>query len=73
MAPIIRERYGDKTELKLIQPKRGLFGRPQPGIGLGGAGGIGDLGAAGAGLAGALPGAILEEAAERALWGRYGL
>lgn len=65
MTPVIRERYGDKAELKLVQPKRGLFGRPQPGVSV--------AGMAGAGLGAALPDAVLETAAERALWARYGL
>ncbi|MCG6858983.1 MAG: S49 family peptidase [Salaquimonas sp.] len=75
MAPVIRERYGDKAELKLVQPKRGLFGRPQPGIAVGAlATGLDDgLRSAGLGLAAGLPDALLDTVAERALWARYGL
>ncbi|MEM7463994.1 MAG: S49 family peptidase, partial [Pseudomonadota bacterium] len=34
MGEVIRDRYGDKAELQLMQVKRGLFGRPQPGVGV---------------------------------------
>ncbi|MEC9343191.1 MAG: S49 family peptidase, partial [Pseudomonadota bacterium] len=71
MAPVIRRRYGDKAELRLVQPKKGLFGRPQPGIAIGS--GQGALHSAGIGIAESLPGAVMESAAERALWARYGL
>ncbi|MGI9352563.1 MAG: S49 family peptidase [Rhizobiaceae bacterium] len=33
MATILKERFGDDTKLRLIQPKRGLFGRPTMGAG----------------------------------------
>ena len=32
MSTVIKERYGKETKLKLIQPKRGLFGRATPGV-----------------------------------------
>lgn len=70
MGAVLRERYGDQVRLKLIQPKRGLFGRPQPGIGSmldGGSGGIG------ASLATRLPETFLEALEERAMWSRFGL
>lgn len=34
MATVLKERYGDKTRLKLVQPKRGLFGRSNLGAGI---------------------------------------
>ncbi|MCB1465420.1 MAG: S49 family peptidase, partial [Nitratireductor sp.] len=76
MAPVLRERYGEKTELKLVQPKRGLFGRAQPGIAVGAHDeGMRSAGlySTGLGLAAGLPDAVLDSAAERALWARYGL
>lgn len=72
MGEVIRERYGDKVELQLVQAKRGLFGRSQPGIGV-----VetkdGFAGALGAGMAAGLPGALLDATEERALWSRFGL
>jgi signal peptide peptidase SppA len=65
MRSFLRERYGKKTELRLIQPQRNIFGRRQA------AGVIGKLdaeaisAAAASGLAGAVE--------ERTLWARYGL
>jgi len=68
MGPVIRARYGDKAELRLVQAKRGLFGRSAPGVGAALPGeGIG------AGLGASLPGAVALAAEERALWARYGL
>lgn len=63
----LRERYGDKTELKLIEPKRGLFGRRS----------VFGIGSAGFDLpenvvSGAAEG-LLTALEERALWGRLGL
>ncbi|RIX98814.1 S49 family peptidase [Aureimonas flava] len=56
---VLRETYGPKVRLAVIQQKRGLFG-----LGRG----------AGAGaLAGAAAEAVLAAADERALWARYGL
>ena len=71
MAPVIEERYGPKAKLKLVQAKRSLFGRPQPSAGFGIEGLTGP--GLGAGIAAGLPDAILEAAAERALWSRFGL
>jgi signal peptide peptidase SppA len=59
MRSTLKQRYGDKTQLKLISAPRGLFGRR---LGLFGV-------EAGAGLADRL----VEAAEERALWSRYGL
>ena len=64
MRTVLRERYGEKTSLRLITMPRGLFGRKVTGAA------TGDLtsrisGAAAAGLA--------EAVEERALWARYGL
>lgn len=69
MAPIIRSRFGDKAEMRLVQPRRGLFGRPQPGI----SAAAPIAGELGAGFAAALPAALIEAAEERALWARFGL
>ena len=71
LAPTIRERYGDKAELKLIQPKRGLFGRSQPGIAVDTPDNA--MWSAGLGLAAGLPAALVDTAEERALWARFGL
>jgi NhaA family Na+:H+ antiporter len=72
MGAVIRERYGDKATLKLMQVKRNLFGRPQAGIGVSAFDG-GFASSVGAGLAANLPDALLESAEERALWARFGL
>lgn len=64
MRSVLRERYGDKTRLRLVTPPRGLFGRRL---------GFFGIGAAGAGLGAAVLGGAAEAAEERALWGRYGL
>lgn len=66
MRSFLKQRYGEKTQLRLISPPRGLFGRR---LGLFGAGG-GELPARAA--AGLMKG-LAEEMEERALWGRYGL
>jgi len=65
MRTFLKERYGKKAELRLIQPQRNIFGRrPASGIiGMPGAEAI--SAAAASGLAGALE--------ERGLWARYGL
>lgn len=34
MGTILKERYGEDVKLKLVQPKRGLFGRPSMGAGV---------------------------------------
>lgn len=68
MRSFLRQRYGDKTELRLIQPQRSLFGRRQAtGIisALNGADTEALSSAAGTGLAQALE--------DRALWARFGL
>ncbi|RUM97263.1 S49 family peptidase [Pseudaminobacter arsenicus] len=67
MRTVLKERYGEKTRLRLITPPRGLFGRR---LGLFGSGGDGfsapDI------AAGAARG-LLEAAEERSLWSRFGL
>lgn len=67
LGQIIKQRYGDKAELRLIQPKRNLFGRP---VGAAISQGSGDLAGQ---IAAGLPAGIWDEAAERSLWARYGL
>jgi signal peptide peptidase SppA len=58
------ERYGKDTKLKLIEAKKGLFGRRQPGVALGGMG---------VELAANITENALSTLEERALWSRYGL
>ncbi|MEZ5800025.1 MAG: S49 family peptidase [Nitratireductor sp.] len=67
MAPILRERFGTDTELKLVTQPRSLFGRAQPGVS------ADLLGGAGSAMAAELPGAVAAEMEQRALWARYGL
>jgi signal peptide peptidase SppA len=64
MRGFLRGRYGDKTQLRLISPSRGLFGR-----------GLGFFGtrASAADIANVAAGGLMEAAEERALWSRYGL
>jgi signal peptide peptidase SppA len=61
----LKKRYGEKTELQLISPARGLFGRRQPGAAIAGAVAERFASSAVSGLA--------DVAEEKALWGRYGL
>lgn len=71
MGEVIAERYGEKTKLKVIQPRRSLFGRAQPGAGISLGGEAAHL--AGVGMAQGLPSALISAADERALWARFGL
>ncbi len=66
---VITERYGEKAVLQLIQPRRSLFGRPQPGVG------IADslAGATGQALSEGIAPALLAALEERAQWQRFGL
>lgn len=66
LTDVLKQRYGDKTRLRLIQPRRGLFSRP--------AGVLASLGAS-AGMAATahLADDALMSVEERALWSRYGL
>ena len=59
MHGVLRERYGEKVRLKLIEPKRPLFQLPRVGFG----------GAVGTGLASDVVAAI----EDRAIWSRLGL
>lgn len=60
---VIKDRYGDKAEPKLISAPRGLFGRKAGvGVGLGGHKLVEGLG-----------GELISSVEERALWARYGL
>jgi len=65
LSGVLKERYGEKTELLLIQPKRGLFGR-------GGNTGIA-AGTLGNDIGASLVNNTIEAAEERALWARFGL
>lgn len=69
MASVVEERYGPKAKLKLVQAKKSMLGRPQPAAGLE----MLNLGSLGTGFAASLPDAVLDAAAERALWSRFGL
>jgi signal peptide peptidase SppA len=62
MRSVLKERFGNKTRMKLITPPRGLFGRR-----------LGFLGTRGEDLAAAAAHGIIDAASERALWGRFGL
>lgn len=72
MRSVLREKFGDKTETKLIAAKRGLFGgRPNPGIS--------DLvlkashGMMSKNLTEGFANDLVSTAEERALWAQYGL
>lgn len=60
---VLKERYGEKTEPKLISAPRGLFGRK---------GGVG-VGLDHGRLVEGLGGELISSVEERALWARYGL
>lgn len=68
MSGVLKERYGKKTKLVLMQGKKNFFGRPVSSVAVEQA-----SGSIGADLAAGLPGSILDEATERAMWARYGL
>ncbi|WP_419913644.1 S49 family peptidase [Hoeflea sp.] len=61
---VLKDRYGDKTKLRLITMPRGLFGRRMAGAG------FGDMSSR---IAGAAATGLLDAVEERALWSRYGL
>ncbi len=63
MSIVLKERFGDDVELKLIQPKRGLFGRAAPGV----------SNALSQETASALADGLINVAEERTLRARYGL
>ncbi len=60
----LKSRYGEKTKLKLVEAKKGLFGRAK--------GSTISLGSAESMAASAADG-LLQSVEERALWGRFGL
>jgi signal peptide peptidase SppA len=66
MRTVLKDRFGPKTQLKLIMPPRGLFGR-----GLGFFGSRGGFSAPD--IVQAAAGGLLDAAEERALWSRFGL
>ena len=70
MSSVMKERYGPKTKLQLMQARRNLLGRPVPAVGVQAAGLASGLGGE---IAAALPAGLAEAAEERALWARYGL
>ncbi len=63
MRSSLKERYGKDTELKLVEAKKGLFGRRQPGVG----------GLIGAEFSQQITEGALSAIEERALWSRFGL
>ncbi|TPW28130.1 S49 family peptidase [Pararhizobium mangrovi] len=65
MRTVLKERYGENVELKLVARKRSLLRRPTPGVFAGGLNGAEIASGAVDGLAG--------YAEERLLWARYGL
>lgn len=66
MRSVLRQRFGEKTLLRLITPPRGLFGRR---LGVFGT----RQGFAAPDIAAAAAGGLLEAAEERSLWARFGL
>nr|WP_316652790.1 S49 family peptidase [uncultured Gellertiella sp.] len=62
---VLRGRYGETTEIDLIESPRSLFGRKLPGIRAGQAGG--------AAMAAALAEGAARVLEDKALWGRFGL
>jgi signal peptide peptidase SppA len=69
LSTLLKQRYGDKIILSLIQPKRNLLGR-------GAGGGIsGDIGAGliGKNIGDALVDRTIDSIEERSLWARFGL
>lgn len=67
MSAVLKERYGKKTKLVLMQTKKNFFGRPVGAVDAGLSSSIGHD------IANTIPGSIASEVEERALWARYGL
>jgi len=67
MSLVLKERYGKKTKLVLMQSKKSFLGRPIASIGDLNAGGIGTQ------IGTSLPSSMVSEVEERSLWARYGL
>lgn len=68
MSAVLKERFGPKTELVLMQSKKGIFGRTQPGIEI-----SQNFSGIGKEIANNLPESVLATIDDRALWARYGL
>lgn len=67
MSTVLQQHYGDKTKLRLIQQKRGLFGRSPVGVSQIASAGLGaDAGSAAVET-------LIEQANAHGLWARYGL
>jgi ClpP class serine protease len=64
MRSVLRARFGDKLQLRLITHPRNFLGRPSPQPGVAGIGRE---------VAGAAADGLISAAEERALWARYGL
>lgn len=64
MLSSLKSRYGENVKLKLIEPKKGLFGRRQSGV---------SSGLISANIAAQFVDGTLAALEERALWSRYGL
>ena len=64
MLGVLKNRYGEKTRLRLISQSRGLFGMK------GGAAGVGSIGQQ---ISAGLAEGLVSAAEERALWSRFGL
>lgn len=62
---VLRERYGDKTEIELVESPRSLLGRRLPAVR---AGGLDPQN-----LGGAVADGIVRTLEEKAIWGRFGL
>lgn len=62
---VLRERFGEKTEMELVESPRSMFGRRLPAV-------RGTLPGADA-IAASLAKGIVQSVEERALWSRYGL
>lgn len=62
MRSFLKDRYGEKTKLRLVTAPRGLFGRR-----------LGLFGSKGAEMAAAAADGLADAAQERALWARFGL
>ena len=72
LSSIIKQRFGDKAELQLVQPRRSLFGRSASN-GIAGGFGASLAGLAGGEMAETLVDRALDSVEERAHWSRFGL
>lgn len=70
---VLKDRYGEKAEPKLVSPPRGFLGRRTPGVGVSAFSRHNDLSSLGNEIGAGVVRESLSVVEERTLWARYGL